>query len=224
MRRLSRISRSNLELPDVSILKSESEMLCLERWWWVRTADICETESLFPVLGETPICSEIRVCICRRVWLTYNAPQHWHLYLYTKYSRLNHLTFIPALKRFFSFAFHTQANMVYKYAHNFTNYFQKLTHIFLFVLSFVLRVDCLTFFPFKDRISFAMRSHVVYKYKCQCCGALYVGQTRRHIRESQNMWEFRPKLEISFQSHKCLLFLLTIISPNITFLTLTLIY
>ena len=63
----------------------------------------------------------------------------------TKYSRLNHL-FIPALKRFFSFAFHTQANMVYKYAHKFTNYFQKLTHIFLFVLSFVLRVDSLTFF------------------------------------------------------------------------------
>ena len=26
-----------------------------------------------------------------------------------------------------------------------------------------------------------MRSHVVYKYKCQCCGALYVGQTRRHM-------------------------------------------
>ena len=65
--------------------------------------------------------------------------------LSTKYSRLNHW-FIPALKRFFSFAFHTQANMVYKYAHNFTNDFQKLTHIFLFVLSFVLRVDCLTFF------------------------------------------------------------------------------
>ena len=31
MRRLSRISRSNIELPDVSIVKSESEMLCLER-------------------------------------------------------------------------------------------------------------------------------------------------------------------------------------------------
>ena len=42
--------------------------------------------------------------------------------------------------------FFSQANMVYKYAHNFTNYFQKLTHIFLFVLYFVLRVDCLTFF------------------------------------------------------------------------------
>ena len=25
------------------------------------------TESLFPVLDETPMCSEIRVCICRRV-------------------------------------------------------------------------------------------------------------------------------------------------------------
>ena len=115
----------------------------------------------------------------------------------TKYSRLNHL-FIPVLKRFFSFAFHTQANMVYKYAHKFTYCFQKLTHIFLFVFSFVLRADCHDFFPFKDRITFAMRSHVVYKYKCQCCGALYVGQTRS--------WEFRPKLEISFQSHKCLLF------------------
>ena len=83
MRRLSRISRSNLELPDVSIVKSEPEMVCLERWWWVRTADICETESLLPVLDETPICSEIRACICRRVWPTYNAPHHWHLYLYT---------------------------------------------------------------------------------------------------------------------------------------------
>ena len=52
MRRLSRFSRSNLELPDVSIVKS---------------AEICETESLFPVLDETPICFEIRVCVCRRV-------------------------------------------------------------------------------------------------------------------------------------------------------------
>ena len=77
-----------------------------------------------------------------------------------KYSRLKHL-FIPALKRFFSFAFPTLVNMVYKYAH--------------------LRVDCLTSLLFKDQIPFAMRSHVVYKYKCQCCGALYVGQTRRHI-------------------------------------------
>ena len=37
------------------------------------------------------------------------------------------------------------------------------------------------FFPFKDRIPGELRSHVVYLYKCQCCGALYVGQTRRHI-------------------------------------------
>jgi hypothetical protein len=37
------------------------------------------------------------------------------------------------------------------------------------------------FFPFKDRIPCELRSHVVYLYKCQCCSALYVGQTRRHI-------------------------------------------
>ena len=76
------------------------------------------------------------------------------------------------------FAFHTLANMVYKYAHNFTNYFLKLTRIFLFALSFVLRARCLIC-SIQGPIPFAMRSHVVYKYKCQCCGALYVGQTRR---------------------------------------------
>ena len=50
-------------------------------------------------------------------------------------------------------------------------------------IRFVFRPTCRLsdFFPFKDRIPSAMRSHVVYKYKCQCCGALYVGQTRRHI-------------------------------------------
>ena len=31
------------------------------------------------------------------------------------------------------------------------------------------------FFPFKDKIPCELRSHVVYLYKCQCCGALYVG-------------------------------------------------
>ncbi len=50
-------------------------------------------------------------------------------------------------------------------------------------IRFVFRPTCRLsdFFPLKDRIPFALRSHVVYKYKCQCCGALYVGQTRRHI-------------------------------------------
>ena len=81
MRRLSRISRSNLH---TSIVKSESEKLCPERWWWVRTTDICETKAYFQFWTKLPcICSEIRVCICQRVWPTYNAPQHWHLYLYT---------------------------------------------------------------------------------------------------------------------------------------------
>ncbi len=39
----------------------------------------------------------------------------------------------------------------------------------------------LSFFPFKDRVPCYLGSHVVYLYRCQCCGALYVGQTRRHM-------------------------------------------
>ena len=80
-------------------------------------------------------------------------------------------------------------------------------HIFI---RFVFRPTCRLsdFFPFKDRILFAMKLHVVYKYKCQCCGALYmlVKHADIYTRESQNIWEFRPKLEINFQCHKCLLF------------------
>ena len=38
-----------------------------------------------------------------------------------------------------------------------------------------------TSFPFKDRNPIALRSHVVYQFTCQCCSALYVGQTRLHI-------------------------------------------
>jgi hypothetical protein len=35
-----------------------------------------EIERSFPVKGETPICSEIRVLMCRRLLPTYNALQH----------------------------------------------------------------------------------------------------------------------------------------------------
>jgi hypothetical protein len=47
----------------------------------------------------------------------------------------------------------------------------------------VFRPSCRlsTSFQFKDRIPIALRSHVVYQFTCQCCSALYVGQTRRHI-------------------------------------------
>ncbi len=93
------------------------------------------------------------------------------------------------------------------YVRNFVNYFHRLyPHI---SIRFVFRPTCRLsdFFPFKDRIPFALRSHVVYKYKCQCCGALYVGQnTPTYTHANLRTWEFRPKLVISSQSHKCLLF------------------
>ena len=37
------------------------------------------------------------------------------------------------------------------------------------------------FFTFKDRIPKGLTSHVVYSFTCQCCNALYVGQTVRHL-------------------------------------------
>ena len=37
-----------------------------------------------------------------------------------------------------------------------------------------------SFFQFKDRIPLGLRSRVVYKFKCQCCDALYFGETIRH--------------------------------------------
>ena len=37
------------------------------------------------------------------------------------------------------------------------------------------------FSRFKDSIPLSLRSRIVYKRKCQCWGALYVGETVRHF-------------------------------------------
>ncbi|WP_317582632.1 hypothetical protein, partial [Streptococcus pyogenes] len=46
-----------------------------------------------------------------------------------------------------------------------------------------------SFFKFKDSIPKLMRSNVVYKYTCRCCGASYIGQTQRllHTRISEHL-------------------------------------
>ena len=36
------------------------------------------------------------------------------------------------------------------------------------------------FFGFKDKIPLSVRSHVLYRYTCDCCNAVYIGKTRRH--------------------------------------------
>ena len=38
-----------------------------------------------------------------------------------------------------------------------------------------------SFFSFRDRIPTRLRSHLVYKFTCQGCVALYVGETSRHL-------------------------------------------
>ena len=58
--------------------------------------------------------------------------------------------------------------------------FSTFPHIKIFT---VFRpTKCLShFFTFKDRIPKCLRIHVVYSFTCQCCNALYVGQTARHL-------------------------------------------
>jgi hypothetical protein len=36
-------------------------------------------------------------------------------------------------------------------------------------------------FRVKEKLPFAMRSHVVYSFNCNCCSAVYYGETNRHI-------------------------------------------
>ena len=42
-------------------------------------------------------------------------------------------------------------------------------------------VQLSSLFSFKNRIPTRLRSHVVYKFTCQGCGALYIGETSRHL-------------------------------------------
>ena len=37
-------------------------------------------------------------------------------------------------------------------------------------------------FPFKDGIPLALRSNVVYQFKCSVCNATYIGETTRHYK------------------------------------------
>ena len=46
------------------------------------------------------------------------------------------------------------------------------------------------FFPLKNRVPKGLRSRVVYRFKCQCCSTLYIGQTSQHLhtRLSDYLW------------------------------------
>ena len=72
--------------------------------------------------------------------------------------------------------------MVCKFDHSYGNFSLLPIHISPYVSSFVhLSAYQVSFNSRNSRIPCGLRLHVVYLYKCQCCGALYVGQTRRHI-------------------------------------------
>ena len=43
------------------------------------------------------------------------------------------------------------------------------------------RVKVGQYFSNKDKIPQELQSYVVYKFKCGCCGATYIGETSRHL-------------------------------------------
>ena len=60
------------------------------------------------------------------------------------------------------------------------------------------------FFIFKDKIPLNVRSHILYRYTCDGCNAIYIGKTRRHYRvrifehlgislATHNPFTFNPK-------------------------------
>ena len=59
--KFSRSNRSNSEIPDESILKLEEEAVCWVWCWCIGILDIVETKRSFPVSGNTPKCSKVRV-------------------------------------------------------------------------------------------------------------------------------------------------------------------
>ena len=88
--------------------------------------------------------------------------------------------------------------MVYKYAHNHKLLSKAYPHI---SIRFVFRPTCRLsdFFLFKDRIPFAMRSHIVACINISVNAVVHcmlVKHADIYTRESQNIWEFRPNLEI----------------------------
>ena len=67
--------------------------------------------------------------------------------------------------------------MLFRSVNNYTNCFPQVQ------LCVIFKPIChlSNFFHFKDRIPLNLRSHVVYQFECQCCNALYLGKTCRHL-------------------------------------------
>ena len=86
--------------------------------------------------------------------------------------------FTMSPKKFPISDFLSLALILFKSAHKVLVFVRPLFPMSTFVSSFV---QPSAFFSFKDRIPKGVRSHVVYSFTCQCCTALYVGQTTRHL-------------------------------------------
>ena len=56
-------------------------------------------------------------------------------------------------------------------------FYPQIKATFIFENNFKIQ----NFFKFKDRVTDALRSNIVYKYTCVQCNSTYVGETSRHF-------------------------------------------
>ena len=87
------------------------------------------------------------------------------------------------LKEWLFFHYHILACTLFKFGNKSLNYFPLPIRVFPLRCIFrpVQRLSSLFFFQFKYRIPLGLRLRIVYKFKCQCCDALYFGETIRHL-------------------------------------------
>jgi hypothetical protein len=71
-----------------------------------------------------------------------------------------------------------------------------------------------SFFPFKDRIPIALRSHVVYQFTCQWRSYMLAKHADTFTHVSQSIWESRLWLEKNGLSQPCLVYSLTSTCTN----------
>ena len=69
------------------------------------------------------------------------------------------------------------------------NVFQKFIHVGKINIVFKTQRRISHFLKFKDMIPSDYASHIIYHFKCPCCNAGYIGETRTHhiVRNSQHL-------------------------------------
>ena len=76
--------------------------------------------------------------------------------------------------------FRLSDNIPFRFANNLLNFLASAFPQIQLRVTFKSTERLSSLFRLKDQIPFALRSRVVYKFKCQWCQSLYVSETFRH--------------------------------------------